>query len=78
MKIERLKYLLKSVNIEIAAKVLGFLAVVIYVAGLFCINFYLSQYGLSDYSLLRVRYLLAGTWLAVAFVASGVPPALGW
>ena len=57
---------------------LGFLAVVIYVAGLFCINFYLSQYGLSDYSLLRVRYLLAGTWLAVAFVASGLPPALGW
>jgi hypothetical protein len=66
----------RSFSIEAYAKILGTLGVLIYVAGLFTVNFHLAQYGIAEYALLRVRYLLAGGWACLALVFSGLGPAI--
>jgi hypothetical protein len=43
-------------------KLVASVTAVVYLAGIFVVNAYLSQWGASDYSLLKPRALLAGLW----------------
>jgi hypothetical protein len=45
---------------ESAGKVFLFVGAACYVAGLLVVNFYLRQFGTSDFSLLRTRFVLTG------------------
>jgi hypothetical protein len=43
-------------------KLAASMTAIVYVVGIFVVNAYLSQWGASDYSLLKPRALLAGLW----------------
>ena len=47
------------------ARVLGLLAVLLYVLGLLTVNAYLDQYGVSEFSLVRPRAIVTGAGVAV-------------
>lgn len=61
-------------GIETATKVAAIASVVAYGVGMLAINVYLLQFGVSDFSLFRARFILAGgvtTLVSVAVLAVG-------
>jgi hypothetical protein len=58
---------------EQVAKVLGLLGILLYVVGLLSVNGYLQSFGVSDFSLVRTRFVLTGALIAASAVTCSIP-----
>jgi hypothetical protein len=62
-------------NIESILKVFSLIAVLLYAIGLIVTNAYLSQYGITDFSILKPASLMTGIWSLVIIALASIPGA---
>lgn len=68
----------KNFSVEEAAKTSAFLAIILYVIGLVTTNIYLSGLGLSEFSLIRTRFVLTEVLVVASFFMCIALPILAY
>jgi hypothetical protein len=63
-------------DVEQIIKWVTILGIVLYVIGLLTVNTYLYRLGLSDFALLRTKFIYIGAWIALFIALASVPPVL--
>jgi hypothetical protein len=64
---------LKIESAEQVAKALGLLGILLYIVGLLSVNGYLQSFGVSDFSLVRTRFVLTGVLIATSALTCSIP-----
>jgi hypothetical protein len=59
-----------AASVEQVARIVGVGALLLYVTGLVAVNGYLLRFGVSDFSLLRTRFVYTGGWIVATILAS--------
>jgi hypothetical protein len=59
-----------AASVEQVARIVGVVALLLYVTGLIAVNGYLPKFGVSDFSLLRTRFVYTGGWILTTILAS--------
>jgi hypothetical protein len=64
--------------VELTAKLVAGLAIVCYAFGLISTNLYLAQFGITDFSVLRPKCIVTGSWVLSVILISSAPFMITW